>query len=509
MSIYSRVCNVSARVPPFSYLGNRSKNRELEKAVNFLAPLMMLSVQGVMAAAYLMSTAIFVLLLLIAFFLEISLFLSIPLAIISAILMHYAIGTYPISKMNSFRLSLSEEADIVFEQFVLVFQSGGTIFNAIEMVAQSHHPFLSKAFKEIIARIETGVPPETCLMEFANGQPSDDLRRYIIAILSSLERKTDLLEALSGESFEADMTLRQRNMELESRLLIVAALVTYVPILLTLTISLGGMATNPLIILFAPVFIMLNMLMKSRFTSQFSTYFDRPREGGIIAPSQKEIIAEYDEFLNFLMLLSERLRLGDTLEVALPAIRNEVGPEVQRLVDPAINSVYWQGNSIKEAIALSVNEALGQRVAGMLDLIVLMCEASARDAGERLARITARLVKRSAVAKERDSIIAAQRLKIHILSLTSAFVLGLLASLSPFLFIGSLLSQDSLGAPMVLSLFDVLPLIFTLLLTTISMGYQNTIMVSDSRGKMMGLICGLIFWMSFSLSASMLHLELV
>jgi hypothetical protein len=179
------------------------------------------------------------------------------------------------------------------------------------------------------------------------------------------------------------------------------------------------------------------------------------------------------------------------------------------LVDPAINSVYWQGNSIKEAIALSVNEALGQRVAGMLDLIVLMCEASARDAGERLARITARLVKRSAVAKERDSIIAAQRLKIHILSLTSAFVLGLLASLSPFLFIGSLLSQDSLGAPMVLSLFDVLPLIFTLLLTTISMGYQNTIMVSDSRGKMMGLICGLIFWMSFSLSASMLHLELV
>ncbi|MEE8182340.1 MAG: hypothetical protein V3T87_03410, partial [Candidatus Thorarchaeota archaeon] len=84
MSIYSRVCNVSARVPLFSYLGNRSKNRELEKAVNFLAPLMILNVQGVMAAAYFMSTAVFVLLLLIAFLLEISLFLSIPLAIISA-----------------------------------------------------------------------------------------------------------------------------------------------------------------------------------------------------------------------------------------------------------------------------------------------------------------------------------------------------------------------------------------------------------------------------------------
>jgi hypothetical protein len=71
----------------------------------------------------------------------------------------------------------------------------------------------------------------------------------------------------------------------------------------------------------------------------------------------------------------------------------------------------------------------------------VMCEASATDAGDRLSRIATRLVKRSAVAKERESIIAAQRLKVYLLSITSSLVLGLLSALSPFLYIGSLLTE--------------------------------------------------------------------
>ena len=502
--LYERLCKFSERIA--GRMSKTPEDKELQRAVKFLAPLMNITTRGVKAAANLMSVLILVFVVFLLTFLELNLLIVAPLAGMAGVVTYYIIASYPISMMNSYKLGLSEEADLVFEQFILVFQSGGTIFDAIEMVAQSDHPYLSRAFIQMIELINEGIPPETCLMEFAKDQPSDDLRRYFAAIVSSLERKTELVDSLSGESFEADLALRQKNLELESRLLIVAALVTYLPIMVTLAVSLAGYATNVLIMLIAPVFIVLNALLKSRFSRQFSAYFDRPRESSIVAPSQQEIIAEYDAFLNFLILLGERLRMGDNLEVALTSIRDDLDFEIQRLVDIILEAIYRDYVSIGEAMEQASNAALGQRVAQMLNMIAIMCETSAQAAGDRLSRIASRLVKRSAVAKERDSIIAAQRMKVYLLTITSSAVLGMLASLSPFLFIGSLLSQGPIWTPGSITTLDILPLLVTLGVTTLSTGYQNTRMVGGSRPVVIGLVCGFLFWISFALSSTLMGL---
>ena len=502
--LYERLCRFSERIA--GRTSRKQDDKDLQKAVKFLVPLMDISVRGVEAAANLLSIVVLVSLGFLLFLLQLTLILLIPLIAMASVVTYYIVVTYPVSVMNSYKIGLSEEADLVFEQFILVFQSGGTIFDAIEMVAQSDHPYLSMAFKQMIGQINDGTPPEACLMEFAKGQPSDDLRRYFTAIVSSLEKKTDLIDTLSGESFEADLALRQKNLELESRLLIVAALVTYVPIMFTLAASLAGYATNILVVLVAPVFILMNALLKSRFSRQFSAYFDRPRETSIVAPTQKQIISEYDAFLNFLILLGERLRSGDTLEVSLASIRDDLEIEVQKLVDTALNAIYKEEASIAEGMTRASEEALGQRVSQMLTMIAIMCEASAQAAGDRLSRIATRLVKRSAVAKERDSIIAAQRMKVYLLTLTSAAVLGMLASLSPFLFIGSLLSQGPTWTPGSITTLDILPLLVTLGITILSTGYQNTRMVGGTRPVVLGLVCGLLFWISFALSSTMMGL---
>ena len=502
--LYEKLCSFSERIA--GRTSRRLDDKDLQRAVKFLSPMMDITVRGVKAAANLLSVLVLLLLVFILTFLELSLLIVAPLAGMAAVVAYYIVVSYPVSMMNSYKLGLSEEADLVFEQFILVFQSGGTIFDAIEMVAQSDHPYLSKAFMQMIGRINEGTPPETCLMEFAKDQPSDDLRRYFTAIVSSLEKKTDMIDMLSGESFEADLALRQKNLELESRLLIVAALVTYVPIMFTLAVSLAGYATSILIVLVAPVFILMNALLKSRFSRQFSAYFDRPRETSIVAPSQNQIISEYDAFLNFLILLGERLRSGDTLEVSLDSIRDDLDVEVQKLVDVALNAIYNEDAGIAEAMARASEQALGQRVSQMLNMIAIMCETSAQAAGNRLSRIATRLVQRSAVAKERDSIIAAQRMKVYLLTITSAAVLGMLASLSPFLFIGSLLSQGPTWTPGSITTLDILPLLLTLGVTTLSTGYQNTKMVSGSRPVVIGLVCGMLFWISFALSSSMMGL---
>jgi hypothetical protein len=470
---------------------------------------MTITARGVLLTAYFSSVVIFLLSLILLFFFGVALLITIPLSIMACLVTYYIVISYPISLMNSYKLGLSEEADLVFEQFILVFQTGGTIFDAIEMVAQSDHPYLSNAFRLILGRISEGVPPETCLMDFAKDQPSDDIRRYFTAIISSLEKKTDLLDELSGESFEADLALRQKNLELESRLLVVAALVTYVPIMFTLAISLAGYATNFLVLLIAPIFIGLNAVLRSRFSCQFAAYFDRPRDTSVLAPTQKEIVTEYDEFLNFMILLGQHLTSGDTLEVALTSVRDDLESKVQRLADIAIHAIYKEHRSSVEAMDLASQAALGQRVSQMINMISLMCETSTQSAGERITRIASRLVKRSAVAKERDSIIAAQKMKVYLLTLTSAAVLGMLASLAPFLYIGSLLTQGPTVTFGSLTLLDIAPLLGALGISTLSMGYQNTKMVSGTRPVLMALVCNLIFWIAFALSSSLMSLNLV
>jgi len=502
--MYERLCRVGLKIPPFALLGRRKKDRELDRAVRFLAPKMNLTSQGVASTSYLVAFLVLVGLLWSMSLLATNPLVIVPPSTIIAVVAYYFMVSYPVSLMNSYKSALSEEADIVFEQFVLVFQSRGTIFDAIEMVAQSEHPYLSESFRRILDQTQNGVPPEKAIADFARDQPSDDLRRYLLAVLTALEKKTDLLELLSGESFEADTMLRQKNLELESRLLIVAALTTYLPIMFTLAISLTGYGTSPFVLLVAPLSVGLGWIMTSRFRRQFSAYFDRPQKSGAMSPPQKDIAAEYDEFVNFLILLGERLRSGDTLEVALPAVRDATSAEIQRLIDPAIQSVYWQSESIKQAMAIAGEKALGKRVAQMLKIISLMCEASASEAGERLSKLAAHMVKRSAIIKERGSIIAAQRLKVYILGLTSAAVLGLLSSLTPFLFIGALMHQGPLWNPQALSLIDLAPLIIALGVMTVSTGFQNSRMVNGGRPALFGLACGLVFLCAFALSSALL-----
>jgi hypothetical protein len=247
---------------------------------------------------------------------------------------------------------------------------------------------------------------------------------------------------------------------------------------------LGGYATNPVILLVAPLFVAIVAGMSRRFTGQFSAYFDRPRDISVVGPTQREIREEYDEFLNFLILLGERLTQGDTLEVALAETRESLEPEARRLVDIVVHAIYQEQRSSAEAISQAAEAALGQRVSGMLRMI-------------------------SAVAKERDTIIAAQRMKVYLLTLTSAAVLGMLASLAPFLSIASLLSGEFSFTGGILTIQEIAPLIVALGVTTFSTGFLNTRMVGGSRPFLVALACLLLFWIAFMLSSGLMGLSLV
>ena len=503
---FERLCRIGSKAPFPHHVPEDTKD-ELAKACDFLSPSMRLSPEGVISTAYLIAVLSFLGIFVILSVAGVLWILVLLISILLAVLAFYAILYYPISLMNQYKLLLSEQSDLMFEQFALVYKAGGTIFDAIQMIAQSEHPYLSEAFQRILAEIQQGVPPERALMNFANNQPSQDMRRYIITILSASERDVDLLDMVSGESYEADMTLRQKNLELESRLLVTTALLTYLPMVAVLGLSLTGVAENPLVILLFPAFSLLALALRKRFSNRYTTYFDTPRETGLGQPSQNEVIKEYDEFLNFLILIGERLSLGDTLEVALFEVRGDVGKEVQRLVDPALACLNSKNCSLEEALSRASDEALGKRVAQILNLLWLMVASSAKDAGARIRKIATRLVERSEVAKERDTIIAAQRLKVYILSLTSSLVLGFLTSLAPFLSLASLLSNNQGIVPGVKSIIEMYPLIAAMGLTNAFTAHQSTKMVGGDHPNLIAFISTTIYLLSLAFAGAFIGLS--
>ncbi|TFG11956.1 hypothetical protein EU537_10795 [Candidatus Thorarchaeota archaeon] len=503
---FEKLCRVGSKAPLPHYAPKDTKEK-LAKACGFLSPSMKLSPESVVSTAYLIGIFTLIGSVVILSLAGVLWILVTLISVLLTLLSFYAIVYYPISLMNQHKLMLSEQSDLMFEQFALVYQAGGTIFDAIEMIAKSEHPYLSKAFQRILGEIQKGVSPERALMNFANNQPSQDMRRYIITILSATERDVDLLDMVSGESYEADMTLRQKNLELESRLLVTTALLTYLPIVAVLALSLNGAAENPLVILLFPAFSVLALLLRKRFSNRYSTYFDTPRETGLGQPSQNQVIEEYDEFLNFLILLGERLSLGDTLEVALFEVRDDIGKEVQRLLDPALECLNSKNCSLEEALSKASDKALGVRVAQILNLLWLMVASSARDAGVRIRKIATRLVERSEVAKERDTIIAAQRLKVYILSLTSALVLGFLTSLAPFLSLASLLSNNQGIVPHSKSIIDMYPLLAAVGLTTAFTALQSTKMVGGEHPKLIAFLSITIYLLSLTFAGAFIGLS--
>ena len=115
--IYERLCNFVSRIVLISKKTDRTDDRDLARAVRFLSPIMKLTTQGVVMTAYFSAIIIFMLSLILLILFGVNFFITIPLSIMAGLVTYYIVISYPISMMNSYKLGLSEEADLVFEQF--------------------------------------------------------------------------------------------------------------------------------------------------------------------------------------------------------------------------------------------------------------------------------------------------------------------------------------------------------------------------------------------------------
>ncbi len=169
-----------------------------------------------------------------------------------------------LSKYHTQLVQIERATPHVLEELATIFLTTGSVFESIEYVSKGDYGTISSAFSEMIVPLNNGLPPEQLLRQYATNQPSMALRRGLLAFIQFVEASTTNLEAVINDAHE-DLQRRYERltMQWESRMMVIAGVLVFLPIIFILGVAIRGLANHPLVLLL-PVFqFVLSKIMVS------------------------------------------------------------------------------------------------------------------------------------------------------------------------------------------------------------------------------------------------------
>jgi pilus assembly protein TadC len=169
-----------------------------------------------------------------------------------------------ISKYQKQLVQLERATPHVLEELATIFLTTGSVFESIEYVSKGDYGTISDAFAEMIIPLNCGTPPEQLLRQFATKQPSMTLRRGLLTFIQFIESSSTNLESVINDAHE-DLQRRYqgRTMQWESRMMVFAGVLVFLPIIFILGASIRGLANHPLVLLLPVAQFILSKLMIS------------------------------------------------------------------------------------------------------------------------------------------------------------------------------------------------------------------------------------------------------
>ena len=169
-----------------------------------------------------------------------------------------------LSKYQNKIVQIERATPHVLEELVTLFLTTGSVFESIEYVSKGDYGAISEAFAEMIAPLNCGTPPEHLLRQFAARQPSMTLRRGLLTFIQFIESSSTTLESVIKDA-HADLQRRyqRRTFQWESRMMVIAGILVFLPIIFILGASIRGLANHPLILLLPVTQFILSKLMIS------------------------------------------------------------------------------------------------------------------------------------------------------------------------------------------------------------------------------------------------------
>lgn len=403
------------------------------------------------------------------------------------------------------KLVISYQVSIILQEIVLASAGSGSIFDLITLLVKGKHPIVSKAFAKITRRVSNGDEPEKLIRKYANLQPCETLRRYLLDAVSLDLDWTELKKVLSKRRGEAEHEYQRYTLQVESRVLLIIGLGTFWPIIFSIAAFVNGLWHNvPVMLLIALLFLFLIALLQKLLMKPIRNVEILGGPGhaydtrGLFNHTAKE---ELQETMTILPLLGEFLcREKVSPESAVNSVSQIYSGWLSPLLTEVARRISYNGETFNDAWQWFKSNFANIQCRQIIGILPQMIEKTAEEAGERLIEIVSYVKENMALIEERENIFAAQRFKAKLLSLFSSAALGLVAALSPLFTIVSAQHMSFIGSGSLTSTNDIIVTTIVLL----SMTALNTLnamkTVSAEKPALYALLSVSIFMTVFILS---------
>ncbi|MHC1590453.1 MAG: hypothetical protein ACXQS8_00025, partial [Candidatus Helarchaeales archaeon] len=245
---------------------------------------------------------------------------------------------------------------------------------------------------------------------------------------------TDFLEL---NYVEKQAEYKKITREFETKLVLMIGISIFFPFILTLFFGFYGLASNPAILFFVPLFIFLFNFTKSRFFNDspllFGELVEKPRISGSEKINLKYLEQEFEELLEFLMFFANSLKRNNSEEKA--CFDGLASSKITVLRNRVITPQLLQKQISIESFWIMLEERLknpdSKKILGMLRR---MLSKSSAETGSRLISMITQIKMNQQLIRERKLVFKAQQFKIRFLCLILNAVLGMLACITPLLY---------------------------------------------------------------------------
>jgi hypothetical protein len=400
------------------------------------------------------------------------------------------------------KVVISYQVPLILQEIVLASAGSGSIFDLIILIAKGNHSIVSKAFARIASRVNNGEEPEKLVRRYADSQPCESLRQYLMNATAANLEWSELRKVLKERKGEAEYEYQRYTMQVESRILLIVGLGTFLPIIFSVAVLVNVTSNNSFsLLIIAALFIVLLLVMQNRLMKPIK----RAEILGALAGDHgdKRLLGhsakqELQELLVVLSLFGESLhREGVSPEVALKLTYEGYNGWLSPILRDAILKIVYNGETF-EAAWLSLRDRFASSQSRqIMSMLPQMLEKTAAETGERLVDVVSYIKENEVLIEERENVIAAQRFKAKLLALFSSAALGLIGALSPLF---SMISTPepsipSFGLP-ILNHYTMIPT-FVLLLMTIVNTFNAMKTVAMEKPILYTCFCSSVFLVVF------------
>jgi len=410
----------------------------------------------------------------------ISLILSL---VISRKLYYYIINEFEFQYLNSLQF-----LDLMYQDFLIIKNSTQSIFDAIEFVANSNYPVVSKNFKDIVFNINNGESPETLLLNYSRYLPNYTFKERIFNLIGYDMKLKSETQNEHDFSVELSSKYQEYTKQLDTRITILITINIFLPILTTIMFSFYFSINNYLIFLLIPfhVFLLLilrNVLLKKEF---------------FILGAEPNKHSEFDEIILILTLFANNLMINNSPEIALIHAINTYNGPLKDNLEIISKKLLFEYNSIDDIWSIfykSINDAQSKI---LLKLTSKMLKKNSKETGSRLRNIINNINKNKSIIKNRYLIIKSQQFKVLILIFVLSGLMGIMTNIIPIF--GEFFKFISIGEPITfnLSIFD-LHLLIPVLITFSSILFITTIVITKAvkfkRSYFLGFVVSILYFL--------------